>query len=408
MKSILKYMVVASMLLLLTGNFSSCTKMDEYLKYTDGKEILYIGKPQAIMRSGKGRVQFYGILVDPKITKLRISYNMGKEVIELPIQRQEGVELFTYDIPLKEGIYNFTIQTFDDDGHSSVSESLNGSSYGDIYESTLYNRGISSVVCAGNETTVQWSTADTNSPFVRIWYTDVNDQERCVQVEQTDKETVLPEYKSMSNFSMKTFYLPDEMAIDTFDIAANVEANEVLTASMLINATEPYERADEGADKSGILKGWEYTANLLTQNGGTTGTFYEASVGRTFINMSTMNSEEAIKDGKIWQRVTLPAGTYEFSFNVNTSRGNNLVTYGAVVAGGETFPDADLIENQALAYVNWGRTAGVKTLSFTLDEETTVALGWVVSMGEKSADVRINSVGLNKKYKVNTIEKIKE
>lgn len=406
MKSIVKYTVAAGMLLSLTGSFFSCTQMDEYLKYTDGKEILYIGKPQGMMmRSGKGRVQFQGVLVDPKITKLRISYNMGKDVIELPIERKEGAELFAYDIPLKEGIYNFTVQTFDDSGHASVPESLNGSSYGDIYESTLYNRGISSVVCAENETVIQWATADTHSPFVRIWYTDINGRQRCVQAEQAAKETTLPEYKSMSNFSMKTFYLPDELAVDTFEIGAHVAANEVLTTTMLVNAVEPFERADAGVDKSGILKGWEYTANLLTQNGGTTGTFYEASAGKTFINLSTMNSATAVENGKIWQKVTLPAGTYEFSFNVNTSKGNNLVTYGAVVAG-EALPNTDLVEDRALAFVSWGRAAGLKTLSFTLDEETTVAMGWVVGMGEKSADIRINNVGLSKKYKIDTIERL--
>ena len=64
MKLIVKYISAIGVLLLLLGNFSSCTKMDDYLKYTDGKEILYIGKPEAMqMRSGRERVQFYGILI---------------------------------------------------------------------------------------------------------------------------------------------------------------------------------------------------------------------------------------------------------------------------------------------------------------------------------------------------------
>lgn len=401
----LKYISAIGGLCLLLGSFSSCTKMDDYLKYTDGKEILYIGKPQGMMmRSGKGRVQFYGLLVDPKITRLRITYNMGKEVIDLPIQRQEGAEEFTYDIPLNEGIYNFIVQTFDDEGHASVPESLIGSSYGEIYESTLYNRGIMSVTCENNATTIKWATADGHSPYTRIWYTDTNDQERMVQVEQNEQETVLEDYKSMSNFTLKTYYMPDETAVDIFEIEAHVEADETLTGNVLINATEPFLRSDDGTDKSGVLKDWEYTPNLLTQNAGTTGTFYEASAGRTFINMSTLNYDHAIENGKIWQQVTLPAGTYEFSFNVNTSRGNNLNPYGAVVAA-DAFPDVDQVENTALAFVNWGRTTGVKTLSFTLEEETTVLLGWVVSMGEKSADIRINAVGLNKIHKIITIEK---
>ena len=405
MKLIVKYISAIGVLLLLLGNFSSCTKMDDYLKYTDGKEILYIGKPEAMqMRSGRERVQFYGILIDPKITRLRITYNMGKDVIDLPVQRQEGAEVFTYDIPLKEGIYNFVVQTFDDEGHASVPESLIGSSYGSIYESTLYNRGISSVKCENNSTTISWSTADSHSPYVHIWYTDVNEQERMVQVEQSEQETVLEEYKSMSGFRMKTYYLPDTAAVDIFDIEANVEADETLTGTVMKNATEPFARQDEGTEKSGVLKDWEYTPNLLTQNGGRTGTFYEASAGKTFINMSTLNYDSAIENGKIWQKVTLPAGTYEFSFNVNTSKGNNLNPYGAVVVA-DVFPDTDQVAATALASVNWGRTTGTKTLSFTLDEETTLLLGWVASMGEKSADIRINAVALNKIHKINTIEK---
>lgn len=121
---------------------------------------------------------------------------------------------------------------------------------------------------------------------------------------------------------MKTYYLPDTAAVDIFDIEANVEADETLTGTVMKNATEPFVRQDEGTEKSGVLKDWkEYTPNLLTQNGGRTGTFYEASAGKTFINMSTLNYDSAIENGKIWQKVTLPAGTYEFSFNVNTSRG---------------------------------------------------------------------------------------
>ena len=120
--------------------------------------------------------------------------------------------------------------------------------------------------------------------------------------------------------------------------------------------------------------------------------------------MSTLNYDSAIENGKIWQKVTLPAGTYEFSFNGNTSKGNNLNPYGAVVVA-DVFPDTDQVAATALASVNWGRTTGTKTLSFTLDEETTLLLGWVASMGEKSADIRINAVALNKIHKINTIEK---
>ena len=52
MKQIIKHTPYLMSLLMLLG-ITSCTKMDEYLKYTDGKEILYMGIPYSIgMYSG--------------------------------------------------------------------------------------------------------------------------------------------------------------------------------------------------------------------------------------------------------------------------------------------------------------------------------------------------------------------
>ena len=80
MKLMFKYIVAIAAWFLFLGSFSSCTQMDEYLKYTDGKEILYIGKPEGMqMCSGKGRVQFYGILIDPKIPGFVLPIIWGKK-----------------------------------------------------------------------------------------------------------------------------------------------------------------------------------------------------------------------------------------------------------------------------------------------------------------------------------------
>ena len=47
MKQFIKHTPYLVSLLILLG-ITSCTKMDEYLKYTDGKEILYTGIPDSI------------------------------------------------------------------------------------------------------------------------------------------------------------------------------------------------------------------------------------------------------------------------------------------------------------------------------------------------------------------------
>ena len=76
MKQFIKHTPYLVSLLILLG-ITSCTKMDEYLKYTDGKEILYTGIPDSIaMYSGYNRVVFRGVLAsDPKIAKIKIYWN---------------------------------------------------------------------------------------------------------------------------------------------------------------------------------------------------------------------------------------------------------------------------------------------------------------------------------------------
>ena len=81
MKQFIKHTPYLMSLLMLLG-ITSCTKMDEYLKYTDGKEILYTGIPDSIaMYSGYNRVVFRGVLAsDPKIAKIKIYWNFYVKV----------------------------------------------------------------------------------------------------------------------------------------------------------------------------------------------------------------------------------------------------------------------------------------------------------------------------------------
>ncbi|RYY37908.1 MAG: hypothetical protein EOP46_00965, partial [Sphingobacteriaceae bacterium] len=57
-KKILLSVLAAALLVV-----SACKKMDDYLKYTGGKEILYTGKVDSVrILSGKNRVVITGLL----------------------------------------------------------------------------------------------------------------------------------------------------------------------------------------------------------------------------------------------------------------------------------------------------------------------------------------------------------
>lgn len=136
MKQFIKHTPYLVSLLILLG-ITSCTKMDEYLKYTDGKEILYTGIPDSIaMYSGYNRVVFRGVLAsDPKIAKIKIYWNLKQDSLEQDIRREGDDNVLIIPISLEEGTYNFEMHTYDKDGlHPSVPFNLTGTSYGDSYK----------------------------------------------------------------------------------------------------------------------------------------------------------------------------------------------------------------------------------------------------------------------------------
>ena len=107
MKQFIKHTPYLVSLLILLG-ITSCTKMDEYLKYTDGKEILYTGIPDSIaMYSGYNRVVFRGVLAsDPKIAKTR-SATPSAAAAPFPLRRRSsprtGRQDWTAASPLRSG-----------------------------------------------------------------------------------------------------------------------------------------------------------------------------------------------------------------------------------------------------------------------------------------------------------------
>ena len=162
MKQFIKHTPYLVSLLILLG-ITSCTKMDEYLKYTDGKEILYTGIPDSIaMYSGYNRVVFRGVLAsDPKIAKIKIYWNLKQDSLEQDIRREGNDNVLIIPIPLEEGTYNFEMHTYDKDGlHPSVPFNLTGTSYGDSYKDGLVNRLVKKVEKIEDDVTIDWSPAE--------------------------------------------------------------------------------------------------------------------------------------------------------------------------------------------------------------------------------------------------------
>lgn len=387
MKQFIKHTPYLVSLLILLG-ITSCTKMDEYLKYTDGKEILYTGIPDSLfMFSGYNRVVFRGILAsDPKIAKIKIYWNLNQDSLEQDIHRTGDSNELIISIPLSEGTYNFEMHTYDKDGlHPSVPFNLTGTSYGDSYKEALMNRLVKKVEKIADDVTIDWSPAEPTALFTMVQYTDLAGAAKEVKVANSDEQIVLEDYKSMTKFDVQTYFLPDEMSIDTFKTAmVSYGVSEDITDFYLKNYKRPFAGKDKNADdKWGLLVDWDYTPNILNQSNGKGG--WSEDWGNYSIHLESKDwGGDGITNGKLYQSLELPAGNYQLECELEG--GSNQMN-GYLVAGrGSILPDIDRLKEEALGYSQYGdaNMSGKHSLNFTLLEPTTVSVGWVVSFGSST------------------------
>lgn len=364
----------------------ACTDMDDYLKYTGGKELIYTGKvDSARVRAGNNRVVITGLLIsDPKIVRLKIYWNTRQDSLIKEIERSAGVDSLAIPIPLPEGRYNFEMITYDAAGNASVTVFESGSSYGATYQDALINRPIKAAEAIGpNEVQVDMYNSEETALFTEIIYTDVNDEVKVVRIPSETDRVTLSDIKSQTKFSYQTYYLPEKMAVDTFRAVPQViGVSQDITTTYLRNSLRPIQRGDAGTGKWGTPKDWLFNANITNQNGGQGGGWSWDDSG--VFHFETQDWGGAgVNNGKVWQTFTLPAGTYTVSFETGNYGGDNYSVYELVSEGAE-LPDIDNIGMPLAAFhgMPGGSLGGTHDLTFTLTEPTQISVGWVVNTGQ--------------------------
>lgn len=364
--------------------WASCSDMDEYLKYTGGKELIYTGKVDSVhVRSGNNRVVITGFLIsDPKIVKVKIFWNTRADSLVMDIDRSDGVDTLEVPITLPEGRYNFEIITYDNTGNHSVTVNSSGTSYGDTYLGSLINRPIKNAEKVGNDVSVTLYSADETALFTKITYTDSDDQEHVLEVPTETTSLTLPNIKTATKFKYQTFYKPDKLAVDTFSSASQmIGVREDVTNVYIKNAGRPIVRGDAGTGKWGTPKDWQYNAAATNQNGGTGGGWSWDDSG--VFHFETQDWGGAgVSNGKVWQTFTLPEGDYTLSFETGNYGGGDYAVK-EIVAVGTTLPDIDNLGTPlAVFHGTPSNLGGTHSMSFTLDEPTTVSIGWAINTGQ--------------------------
>lgn len=201
----------------------SCTKENDYKKFTKDGEITYPGKPgNVIAQAGNKRVRLRVVLgSDPAITKIKTYWNSGADSLETPVVRSEAdtVNILVTE-HLSEGANNFELYTYNNKGDKSIVTNVSGTMFGDSYLSTVptSNRAVTSVkVSAYQKAIITWGNALTSEQFIEIKYTDANGAAKTLLV-PSQSVTTIPSYKAGTDITYRSLYAPEATAYDMLSV----------------------------------------------------------------------------------------------------------------------------------------------------------------------------------------------
>lgn len=402
---------------------AACSKMDDYKsKYIQGGAITYAGKMDSVkIFSGRNRVKVSGLFTsDPNIVKYRVFWNSRQDSVEVAVTRTTGVDTANLIIPkLTEGVQSFEIRTYDKMGNSSVPVYVSASVFGDLYQSSLVNRGVAdaSYQSADGSALITW--ADVNSDAgvqnMELAWTDTSGtaHDTTVASALTKQTTSLPAFKLETLFNYRTAYLPNPTAIDTFYVAVQPHSVKADVTQLFLSNTGPNLSGTYGIgdNRFGTLNA-PWISNSGAMNKGTAPNNYGGYEHAPWQSQGAFTWESwnntPVVDGKIYQPTSsaLPAGSYTLTFSYYSEIQQNSSMYCVVAAGSGGIPSLANLST-AIASValyngaNVGSTSPnlseTKSFNFTLSTPQVVSIGFLgnlVGNGNPGCYVTISAIQL--------------
>ncbi len=400
-----KYYLQAGILIVMIVSIWACTSMDEgYKEFLKNGETSYTGKIDSLkVFSGKNRVKVKGLFIsDPKITECRIYWNTGADSISVPVTRTENVDTLDVIIDgLPENIYSFEVRTLDAEGNKSVAVSEIGIVYGNRYQNSLYNRPeISSYTSAtdpNHELTIEFASMDVSlGPLAtEIKYTDIDDVEQNVVVPIDSSSVVLENYNYLNPYISRTLFLPEPTSLDVF--YSDFQTGDPVVKYLGNNAV-PFKNSSRCCNSTGVwgILDSPWITNDAAKNHYDGTDYYGgwASSDSGSFNLSSLSGGTPITNGKVYQTITLPAGTYKFKCTPKGLNGGLYSTYSIpddfvylVAAKGNILPDSEAgvleTDPSTLGFVRFDKSMSpdVFETTFTINNIETVSLGISATQG---------------------------
>lgn len=204
-------------------SFFSCEDfMDIHKEYIEGGEIIYAPKPDTIsFIAGKDRILFNCRTYNaPNVRTIDVYWNEGLDSLIIPVELNTGYDSISVVLEdMEEKSYSFNVRTTDNYGHKSLYLTEFGTSYGNIYQSTLNDRRIKSISLSEKEGTIEWFSAPSGLVRNEIRYIKIDGSQVVAEMPAADYMVKLPEVKTSSSFEYRSLFIPEEASIDTFATA---------------------------------------------------------------------------------------------------------------------------------------------------------------------------------------------
>ena len=200
----------------------SCDGMyDNVNTYYSEGETNYIAKADSVStKAGRDRVQIrWKVNTDPRIKNLNVTWDDGAKEITVPIDFSTLDENRFCTIiidPVEEGEHIFKLY-HTGNGDKSIPTETEANSYGARYEESLTPRPIRSVTLNKGKVTIEWRTVVENCE-VEISYINAEGGTSKLSADPKALSTVIADALPGGAFSYVSTYLPEEGAIDTFQI----------------------------------------------------------------------------------------------------------------------------------------------------------------------------------------------
>ncbi len=208
------YVIFAS---LLAACLFSCMQQDDiYKEFVVPGGLKYPQKVDTlIVRSGYNKLEvLWPKTVDPSVVKARLFYNSGLDSLEVDmISVVDTARVILDNIP--EGLYTFSLYTYDAQGNRSMAMEQSGQPYGEKYLSGRSPKEITYATMLTTECAYfDFSPAVADLLYCEFQYTSTSGEEKTINLDPEATSIMVEDFKNGSPYRIRCIYKPNK-GVDT-------------------------------------------------------------------------------------------------------------------------------------------------------------------------------------------------